>query len=90
MTVTGFQLDADLNQRLDDVAVQLKRKKDWLVNVAVKQFIENTELKHRMHEETMEALDTVEQGEYHDGAEVLEWVGSWFSDHELPGPKLYR
>ena len=90
MSTNKIQIEMDLSQRLDKVAGELKRKKEWLVNEAVKQFIENLEQKRRMHEETLDALDSVERGEFYEGTEVMEWLGSWVTSDELPEPKLHQ
>lgn len=88
MPANSIQIDTDLSRRLDKVAVELKRKKEWLVNEAVKQFVEELEKKRQMHMETLEALDSVEKGEFYEGTQVLEWLDSWGTPKELPEPKL--
>ncbi len=90
MTETVVQLDDDLYQRLGRVAQNLEREKDGLIHEAVERYVTLMEQKNRMDAETLEAMASVKRGEYHDGDEVLDWMDSWFSENELPEPKLYR
>jgi len=90
MTETVVQMDDDLYQRLDKVARDLEREKSGLIHEAVERFVIIMEQKNQMHAETLEALASVERGEFHDGDETLAWMDSWFTENELPEPKRHR
>jgi predicted transcriptional regulator len=47
MSTTSFQLDEDLQEKLESTATRLKRTTGWLINEAVRQYIEREELELR-------------------------------------------
>ena len=56
MSTTSFRLDDDLQEKLDNTANRIKRSKGWIINDALRRYIEQEELKQRILEETQEAL----------------------------------
>lgn len=87
MTTTSFRLDEDLQEKLDSTAARLKRTKGWLINEAVRQYIEREELRTRMLSETLEAIADVEAGHIVSGEEVLNWLKTWGSETESKAPR---
>lgn len=85
--VMSIRLQKDLETPLKDLAKKLQRSKNWLINQAVKEFIERGHLEEERWAETLEALDSVEQGKIVGSDEVHEWLDSWGTEHELPPPK---
>ncbi len=45
MSTTSFRLDDDLQEKLDVTAARLQRSKGWLINDALRQYIEREERK---------------------------------------------
>ncbi|WP_274607530.1 CopG family ribbon-helix-helix protein [Thiococcus pfennigii] len=77
----------DLLQRLDSMATRLRRSKGWIINDAVREYLEREDLRQRRDEETREALAELDAGQVVDGEEVLAWIDSWGSDKELEPPR---
>jgi predicted transcriptional regulator len=77
----------DLMQRLDATATRLRRTKGWIINDAVREYLEREDLRQRRDEETREALAELDAGQVVDGDEVLAWIDSWGSDKELEPPR---
>jgi predicted transcriptional regulator len=77
----------DLMRRLDAAAERLRRSKGWLINDAVREYLEREDKRLRRLEETKEALAELDAGELVDGDEVLAWLDSWGTDHEREPPR---
>ena len=77
----------DLLQRLDSTATRLRRSKGWIINDAVREYLEREELRQRRDEETREALAELDAGQVVDGDEVLAWIDSWGSENEREPPR---
>jgi predicted transcriptional regulator len=77
----------DLLQRLDATATRLRRSKGWIINDAVREYLEREDQRQRRDEETREALAELEAGQVVDGDEVLAWIDSWGSDEEREPPR---
>jgi len=77
----------DLLQRLDSMATRLRRSKGWIINDAVREYLEREERQQRRDEETREALAELDAGQVVDGDEVLAWIDSWGSENEREPPR---
>jgi predicted transcriptional regulator len=77
----------DLMRRLDAAAERLRRSKGWLINDAVREYLEREDKRLRRLEETKEALAELDAGELVDGDQVLAWLDSWGTDHEREPPR---
>jgi predicted transcriptional regulator len=88
MSVTTVRLQPDVETGLDTMAEKLQRSKSWLINQALKEFIDRQELEQVRWKETLKAMDSVAQGKVFAGSEVHEWLRSWGTDKELNPPKV--
>ena len=88
MSTTSFRLDDDLQEKLDTTANRIKRSKGWIINDALRRYIEQEELKQRMFEETQEALADIEAGRVVSGEEVMKWLETWGTAVETKTPLL--
>jgi predicted transcriptional regulator len=86
MSVTSIRLQKDLEIPLEDLAKKLHRSKNWLINQAVKEFVEKGKLEERRWAETLQALDSVEHGAVVDAKNVHEWLDTWGSEEESSPP----
>ncbi|MBO1063286.1 MULTISPECIES: CopG family ribbon-helix-helix protein [Nostocales] len=77
MSTTSFRLDDDLQEKLDTTANRIKRSKGWIINDALRRYIEQEELKERILAETQEALADIEAGRVVSGEEVMKWLETW-------------
>ena len=87
MSVTSIRLQKELEIPLEELAIKLRRSKNWLINQAVKEFVERGVEEDKRWSETLQALDSVEHGKVVDSEEVHQWLESWGKDDGLPPPK---
>ncbi|TVQ83897.1 MAG: ribbon-helix-helix protein, CopG family [Chromatiaceae bacterium] len=87
MGMTSVRMPDDLLQRLDNTATRLRRSKGWIINDAVREYLERDELRQRRDQETREALAELDAGQVVDGDEVLAWIDSWGSENEHEPPR---
>lgn len=87
MAVTSIHLQQDIEETLEDAAKRLQRSKDWLINQAIKEYLAREALERKRWQETLEALDSADQGKIIDEESVRKWLQSWGTEGELPQPK---
>jgi len=87
MAMTSVRMPDDLAERLEQLAARLERAKGWVINEALREYLERAELRQRMYEETLEGIEALEAGETVDGDDVLTWLDSWGAPNELPPPE---
>ena len=87
MGMTSVRIPDDLLQRLDATAIRLRRSKGWIINDAVREYLEREDLRQHRDEETREALAELDAGQLVDGDEVLAWIDSWGSENEREPPR---
>lgn len=89
MPVTSVRLDDDLHRRLERLAEREQRTRGWLINDALRAYLEQEELRARRYRQTLEALDEIDAGAPTvDGEVVLDWIASWGSEGEKPIPRI--
>ena len=88
MSVTTVRLQPDVETGLDAMAEKLHRSKSWLINQALKEFIDRQELDQIRWKETLHAMESVTQGKVVAGNEVHDWLRSWGTAKELSPPKV--
>jgi len=87
MGMTSVRMPDELLQRLDSTATRLRRSKGWIINDAVREYLEREDLRQRRDEETREALTDLDAGQVVDGDQVLAWIDSWGSKNEREPPR---
>jgi len=87
MGVTSVRMPDDLLQRLDATATRLRHSKGWIINDAVRKYLEREDLRQHLDEETREALAELDEGQLVDGDDVLAWIDSWGSENEREPPR---
>ena len=76
MPVTSVRLDDDLHQRLERLAEREQRTRGWLINEALRGYLEQEELLAERYRRSLEALEEIEAGApTADGDAVREWGG---------------
>ena len=88
MSVTTVRLQPDVETGLVAMAEKLHRSKSWLINQALKEFIDRQELEQIRWKETLQAMESVAQGKVVAGLEVHDWLRSWGTDKELNPPRV--
>ena len=87
MSITSVRLPEDLADQVEELAGKLQRSKSWIINEALRDYIERAEGDAQRWRETLKALDSVRAGKLIDGDAVDKWIGSWGTDKELPPPR---
>ena len=87
MGMTSVRMPDDLMKRLEATAARLRRSKGWIINDAVREYLEREEQRRQRLQETQEALADLDADRVIDGDEVLEWVDSWGTPEERKPPR---
>lgn len=87
MSVTSVRFPADVEAKLAAVAERARRTKSWIINEAVKDYLERLGEDEKRWRETLEALASVRAGRVVDGDEVMAWIGSWGKKGEKKPPR---
>lgn len=88
MSITSIRLQSELEPSLEELATKLHRSKNWLINQAIREFIEKQQTASKRWEETLIALESVKQGKGVAEEEVGDWLGSWGTGNEKKAPKV--
>lgn len=70
----------------EDFAEKLQRSKSWIINQALKAFVERQSLEQSRWQETLIAIESVARGKLIPGDDVHSWLRSWGSSDEIPPP----
>ncbi len=84
--VTSVRIEEPLAERLAELANALSRPKGWVINQALREYIERDTLKKQRWRETETALAAIEAGDVYTEEAVHDWMDSWFSEEEKPAP----
>ncbi len=90
MSVTTVRLQPEVEESLQTMASSLQRSKSWLINQALKEFIERQSLEQEQWQQTLEAMESVARGRVVSGESVHAWMKSWGTDDELPAPIIKK
>lgn len=88
MGVTSIRLQPEIENPLEELAKKLDRSKNYLINQAIKEFLENKSLDEKKWAQTLEAIDSVKSNKLIEEDAVNEWLESWGDNDELKPPKL--
>jgi len=90
MGVTTVRLPPETEEELDALAQKLERSKGWLINQALKEYLDRQRLEQVRWHETLEAMEAVAQGRVIAADQVHDWLRSWGTRDELPPPEVTR
>ncbi len=88
MGITSVRLKPEIETPLEQLSKQLDRSKSYLINKAIKEFLDRSANEETRWKETLEAINSVKAGKTVDEEEVNTWLNSWGSDNELTPPKV--
>lgn len=88
MGVTSVRLDSEVEAPLKNLAHKLDRSKNYIINQAIKEYVQRQSMEDSRWEDTLEALNSVKAGNVIDGEDVTKWLESWGTDQELSPPKV--
>jgi len=83
-TPVSVRLQPDLNDRVAAIATALDRSKSWVIEQAIKDYVELEDWRRAAIEEGLRAAD---EGRVVAHEDVVAWVRSWDQPDELPPPK---
>lgn len=87
MGVTSIRLQPEIEKPLESLAKKLDRSKNYLINQAIKEFIERKSIDEKRWSETIEAIASVKAGKVVAEENVNKWLESWGSESEIKPPK---
>jgi len=87
MGATTVRLQPDIEEHLEAMSEKLHRSKSWLINQALREFIQRQEREQARWQKTLKAMESVAQGKAVSGEAVHTWLRSWGTSDELPPPK---
>lgn len=90
MTITSIRLSEDIEKPLDSLAAKLDRSKNYLINQAIKEFIDKQSVADARWDETLAALDSVQSGQYIDEIQVNDWLNSLGTNQQKTRPDANR
>ncbi|NOZ69859.1 MAG: ribbon-helix-helix protein, CopG family [Deferribacteres bacterium] len=85
-TTLTIRIDEETKERLERIAAATARSKSYLVNNAIKNFIEANEWQIREIKETVERADR-KGAEFVDHEKVAAWLDTWGTKKEKAPPK---
>ncbi len=88
MSITSIRLSDDLDGPLNELASKLERSKNYIINQAIKEYLERQSVDELRWQETLEALESVKSGKAIDSNSVHEWLASWGTTSEKTAPKV--
>jgi predicted transcriptional regulator len=83
MGVTSIRLQPEIESPLEELAAKLDRSKNYIINQAIKEYIERQSIEDLRWSETLEALNSIKSGSSLPEEEVNAWLESWGSGEEL-------
>lgn len=86
MGVTSIRLQPEIESPLEELAAKLDRSKNYIINQAIKEYIERQSIEGLRWSETLEALNSIKSGSSLPEEEVNAWLESWGSGEELSPP----
>jgi len=86
MSVTSVRLHPEIENPLENLSKKLDRSKNYLINQAIKEFLERKAVDEQRWQETLEAIDSLKSGRSIDEKDVNEWLDSWGSENESAAP----
>jgi len=65
---------------------KLNQSRNWIINEAVKEFLEQRSFDEERWQDTLVALDSVNNGKRISAEKVESWLASWVSSEEQVAP----
>jgi predicted transcriptional regulator len=86
MSKTNINLQDDLEQPLAQLAKKLNQSRNWIINEAVKEFLEQRSFDEQRWQDTLAALDSVKNDKSISADKVEFWLASWGTAEEQVAP----
>ena len=86
MSITSVRLNEDVEKPLDFLTKKLDRSKSYLINQAIREFVARQSIEESRWQDTLCAIDSINQGNALDEDDVNAWLNSWGTGHVKPIP----
>ncbi|PCH49617.1 MAG: transcriptional regulator [Cellvibrionales bacterium] len=86
MGITSIRLSNDVEVPLEQLVQKLDRSKNYIINLAIKEFVARQLMEDARWAETLKALESVKSGKIVDEDDVTQWLKSWGSKGEKAPP----
>lgn len=90
MSITSVRLQADVERDLGRVAERQRRSKSWVINQALREYVQRQTSEDERWKQTLEALDDIAAGRVLSATDVHAWLRSWGTPKESRPPKAGR
>lgn len=88
MSITSVRLQPEVEQGLEAMVASQERSKSWLINQALKEYIERQTQEKTRWQETLTAMDSVAKGQVVSSEAMHGWLETWGKDNEQSPPKV--
>ncbi len=86
MLLTNIELQDELEQPLATLAEKLNQSRSWIINEAIKEFLNHQFFEEQRWRETLPALASVENGDVIEAEKIESWLASWGTTQEQSAP----
>lgn len=88
MSVTSVRLSSEIEMPLKQLSQKLDRSKSYIINQALKEYIQRQVMESSRWNDTVEALNSVKSGKLINASEVHDWLDTWGTDNEKMPPQI--
>ena len=88
MSVTSVRLSSESEMPLKQLSQKLDRSKSYIINQALKEYIQRQAMENSRWNETLEALQSVKLGKLINANDVNDWLDSWGTNNEKSPPQI--
>ena len=86
-SITSIRLSSDIDQPLESLAKRMDRSKNYLINQAIKEYLQKQFMEDARWTATLEAIESVNAGLSVDEEDVNAWLDSWGTGARTAPPK---
>jgi len=88
---TSVKLDADTKSRVKQLADSRQRTAHWVMNEAIKQYLDREEKRDQFRRETIAAWNDYQETGLHITAdEAIAWLDTWGTADEIEAPICHK
>lgn len=88
MPTTTVRLQPEIEKELQSMAENMRRSKSWIINEALGDYISHRQAAQSRWQETLEAMESVAQGQVVSGDKVHAWLDTWGTKGETQPPRI--
>jgi predicted transcriptional regulator len=86
----SINIDDALKDRIQALATQRQQTPHWIMNEAIRQYVETEEAKASFVNEARQSWQHYQESGLHlTGDEVQDWLSTWGTDQEIDAPECH-